>query len=135
MNLIPEWRRAWRMLSMIFSGLALAWLGLPAEAQTAIIYSRADAEQAQRAYRLARLYDTPLIDTDIRPGMPWREAMMLAICNSRAVLLIWSARSAASAEVAIELQAAGMCGIPVVPILIDDTPLPSAITLQGIDWR
>ena len=37
MKLIPEWRRAWRMLSMIFSGLALAWLGLPAEAQTTVL--------------------------------------------------------------------------------------------------
>ncbi len=37
MRLIPEWRRAWRMLSMIFSGLALAWLALPAEAQTTVL--------------------------------------------------------------------------------------------------
>ena len=37
MKLIPEWRKAWRMLSMIFSGMALAWLGLPAEAQTTVL--------------------------------------------------------------------------------------------------
>lgn len=37
MKLIPEWRRAWRMLSMIFSGLALAWLALPVEAQQTVL--------------------------------------------------------------------------------------------------
>lgn len=37
MKLIPEWRRAWRMLSMIFSGLAVAWLALPAEAQATVV--------------------------------------------------------------------------------------------------
>ncbi len=37
MRLIPEWRRAWRMLSMIFSALAVAWLALPAEAQATVL--------------------------------------------------------------------------------------------------
>ena len=33
MKLIDNWRQAWRMLSMIFSALAVAWLALPADAQ------------------------------------------------------------------------------------------------------
>lgn len=33
MKLIPEWRRAWRMLSVRFGALALAWLMLPADQQ------------------------------------------------------------------------------------------------------
>lgn len=37
MKLIPEWKRAWRMFSMVFSGLALAWLALPAEAQATVL--------------------------------------------------------------------------------------------------
>lgn len=37
MKLIPEWKHAWRFLSMIFSGLALAWLALPADAQATVL--------------------------------------------------------------------------------------------------
>lgn len=37
MTLIPEWKQAWRMLSMIFSGFALLWLGLPSEAQASVL--------------------------------------------------------------------------------------------------
>lgn len=38
MNLIiPEWRRAWRMLSMHFGALALVWLALPIEAQSTVL--------------------------------------------------------------------------------------------------
>ena len=37
MKLIPEWRRAWRMLSVNFGALALVWLALPAEAQATVL--------------------------------------------------------------------------------------------------
>ena len=37
MTLIPEWRQAWRFFSMVFSGLAIAWLALPADAQTTVL--------------------------------------------------------------------------------------------------
>ena len=37
MKLIPEWRQAWLFFSMVFSGLAIAWLALPADAQTTVL--------------------------------------------------------------------------------------------------
>ena len=39
------------------------------------------------------------------------------------------------AAVAREIQTAMLCGVPVVPVLLDGAPLPSDVTLQGIDWR
>jgi hypothetical protein len=37
MQLIPQWRRAWRFLSMQFAALAMVWLALPADAQAAVL--------------------------------------------------------------------------------------------------
>ena len=37
MILIPEWRRAWRMLSVQVAGLAVVWGTLPADQQAAIL--------------------------------------------------------------------------------------------------
>ena len=126
-------------MRLAIAGMTLlaALLQLPlAIAQTVIVYSRLDAPQAVRAQRLARLYDHVLIDTDLAPGVPWRHALELGICTSDRVLLLWSRRAAASAEVAREIQTARMCGVPVVPVLLDSTPLPSDVgQLQAIDWR
>lgn len=115
--------------------LLLALLCGPVWSQTAVIYSRADAAQARRAVALARVYDAALIDTALPPGVPWREAVAVGICASKRVLLIWSQRAAASVEVAREIQTAMLCGVPVVPVLLDGAPLPGDVTLQGIDWR
>jgi hypothetical protein len=37
MKLIPEWRRAWRMLSVQVGALAVLWVALPAETQAAVL--------------------------------------------------------------------------------------------------
>ena len=37
MKLIPNWRRAWRMLSMQFGAVAVVWLALPADAQSTVL--------------------------------------------------------------------------------------------------
>lgn len=37
MRLIPEWRRAWRMLSVQIAALAVLWVALPADAQASIL--------------------------------------------------------------------------------------------------
>jgi hypothetical protein len=114
----------------------LLLIALPAWAQTTVIYSRADTAQAQRAYRLARLYEPVLIDVHLLPGVPWRAVIAHGICSSRVVLLLWSRRAAASTEVAREIQLAQSCAVPVVPVLLDTTPLPADVgQRQAIDWR
>lgn len=122
----------WRF-PLVLVGVLLAHA---AAAQTTIIYSRQDAAQALRVQRLARLYETTLIDRDIPAGAPWRQVLERAICVSDRVLLLWSRRAAASAEVAREIQTARLCRVPVVPVLLDSTPLPPDVgQLQGVDWR
>lgn len=123
----------------ILLGLPLLVLLLcagPALAQTTVIYSRLDAAQAQRVARLAGLYGPVLIDTALPPGTPWRTVMAAGVCGARVVLLVWSARAAASVELARELQTAQLCQVQVVPVLLDSTPLPCDVgRLQAVDWR
>jgi len=37
MRIIHEWRRAWRMLTVQIGASAIAWVALPAEAQTTLL--------------------------------------------------------------------------------------------------
>ena len=37
MKLIPEWRQAWRMLSVQVGALAVLWVALPADTQAAVL--------------------------------------------------------------------------------------------------
>ena len=66
----------------------------------------------------------------------WRAVVYSGICSSRYVLLLWSASAAASVEVAREIQTAVLCSVPLVPLLLDGTPLPGDVgQVQAIDWR
>ena len=37
MKLIPEWRKAWRMLSVQIGALAVLWVALPADTQASVL--------------------------------------------------------------------------------------------------
>lgn len=37
MKLIPEWRRAWRMLTVQIGAVAVVWVALPAETQASVL--------------------------------------------------------------------------------------------------
>ena len=37
MKLIPNWKKAWRMLSINFAALALAWIAVPPEQQAKVM--------------------------------------------------------------------------------------------------
>jgi len=112
-------------------------MAVSAMAQVAVVYSREDAQQAVKAYRLARVFmERVAIDFEIRPGARWRPEMAERICDSRVVLVVWSAHAAASAEVAREIATATACGVPMVPVLLDDTRLPADLAeIQAVEWR
>lgn len=114
----------------------LAMTAPHAAAQTYIIYSHLDAAQAVRVRRLVLAYDAVGIDTETRPGDVWRPAIAASILAARTVLVLWSANAAASRELAPEILIALASGARVVPVLLDDTPLPPDLSArQGIDWR
>ena len=116
--------------------LLLALLCNSAQAQTVIIYSRADSGQAHRAHALASLYGPALIDRQLQPGVPWRASIAGQICAADRVLLLWSASAAASGEVRREIDTALQCRVLLVPVLIDSTALPGVVAdVQAVDWR
>lgn len=116
--------------------LALALLANSAQAQTVIVYARADAQQMERVRQLARAYDPVVIDRDVPAGLPWRVVLAQAILHAQTVLVVWSARSAASVEVGAEWRLAAAAGVRLVPLLLDDTPMPAELgARQAIDWR
>lgn len=116
--------------------LTLALLAGSAQAQTVILYARADAAAAERARGLASAYDEVLIDRQIPPGLPWRVVIAAAITQARTVLVLWSARSAQSAELGAEWRLAAAAGVRLVPVLLDDTPMPAELgARQAVDWR
>lgn len=122
-------------LSALVLSAALAWCNA-AEAQAVIVYSRADAPAAQRLRAVATLYEPVMMDRDLPAGSAWRSTMAAALCSARVVLLVWSARAAASQEVGVEWRIAAACGRRIVAVMLDDTPLPPEASLvQGIDWR
>lgn len=118
----------------------LVWLllaaALPVSAHTVVLYSRADAEQANRVHVLAQAFGPALIDRQLPAGATWRSTIAATICAADKALLVWSARAAQSVEVRRELDTALMCRVLVVPVLLDSTPLPGLIgDTQGVDWR
>ena len=116
--------------------LALILLAGSAQAQTVILYARADAAHMERVRQLVGLHDEVLIDRKIQPGAPWRQVMALAITQSRTVLVLWSRRAARSSELATEWRLAAAAGVRLVPVLLDDTPMPAELGARhAVDWR
>lgn len=115
--------------------LVLLMPGLSA-AHTVLVYARADGADARRVLALAKLYDAVVVDIELKPGVPWAQAIDQAIDTASTVLVLWSARAAASGAVQHEWQRAVQAGAVVVPVLLDSTPMPSALgARQGVDWR
>jgi hypothetical protein len=76
------------------------------------------------AGELRRLgYRTWLDLESLRPGERWREAIARAMAASDAMVYCISRLSLESAWTSVELQAARECGLPVVPLLVDDSPI------------
>ena len=103
---------------------------------TAVVYSTHDLAYAERAYRLARVWGRAFIAADLMPGMPWRPAIAAELCSAERVLVLWSAHAAASVEVRLEIRTAAACLRPMVPVLLDQQPLPAELSdVHAVDWR
>jgi len=75
-------------------------------------------------------------DKDIRAGDHWEPRVRDAIDRCERLVLFWSERAADSKHVEKEWQHAERLGKRIVPILLDDTPLPDALSgIHHIDWR
>jgi hypothetical protein len=57
---------------------------------------------------------------DILPGMDWGEAIVDAIHESKAMLLVFSSKANASQQIKREVERAVHRGIPLIPLRLDD---------------
>lgn len=98
-------------------------------------YSRKDARPVHELVRLLRMTGAPVfLDTDsIEAGERWRSALEAALVAADLVAVFWTRAAAESAEVAREYRRAMEMSKPVVPVLLDDAPLPTELAeFQGV---
>jgi len=103
-----------------------------------ISYSHRDSELVAPVVALLRASQALVFrDTDqLKPGVKWRQQLDTAISDSRILVVFWCSHSRSSEEVRKEYTAAIGQQKEVLPLLIDDTPLPPELAeYQYIDFR
>lgn len=84
--------------------------------------------KALRASGYSVFYDKE----SIAIGERWKERLGKAVALSRVCILCWSASARNSEYVTFEYSHAEAQGKPVLPWLLDSTPLPEMIEIQGV---
>jgi hypothetical protein len=103
-----------------------------------ISYSRKDLHLIEPVVDLLRATrDMVFHDVDtIRPGKRWRAQLDEALVDTNLLVVFWCRHAAGSKYVREEYEAAMAKGKDVLPLLIDDTPLPPSLAdFQCIDFR
>lgn len=97
-------------------------------------YSRADAERVRPLVEeLRRLGYKVFFDVEsIGVGERWKNRLESSIRTSRVLVLCWSAQAKGSEYVQFEYSKAEGLAKPVMPWLLDDTPLPAMVEIQAV---
>jgi hypothetical protein len=97
-------------------------------------YSRADTERvAPLRDELRRMGYRVFFDAEsIDPGEKWKTRLERAIRASRALVLCWSKNVVGHEFITFEYTHAAALHKPVIPWLLDATPLPQMLEIQGI---
>jgi len=92
-------------------------------------YANADRDTADEAIRHLESQGVScwVAHRDAKPGEEWAESIVDAIASSRIVVLIYSSHSNESQQVLREMERAVQANIPILPLLIDDTPLSKSM--------
>jgi len=98
-------------------------------------YSRTDSERIQPLlHELRRLGYSVFFDVQsIDPGQQWKKRLDQSIRASRTLVLCWSEHARGSDYITFEYSRAESLGKPIFPWLLDQTPLPAMLELQGIN--
>ena len=109
------------------------------EATTVFVsYSHADASLVAPVVKLLRVNNSFVFqDIDrIRPGKKWRSEIAKALNEAQLVVVFWCSHASQSIEVSNEWKAAIEQEKDVLPLLLDETPLPPELgDFQWIDFR
>ena len=105
-----------------------------------VSYSHQDAALVNPVVKLLRVTvarDLVFVDSDsIEPGRKWRETIDQAIAQAHTLVVFWCLHSSSSDEVSREYRSAMEGGKSLLPVLLDSTPLPPALSeYQWIDFR
>lgn len=103
-----------------------------------VSYSHLDAPLVGPVVSLLRATNATVFrDADtIRLGKKWREELTLALEHANLVVLFWCHHSKASSEVRKEYDLAVRLGKDLLPIRLDDAPLPPVLAqYQSLDFR
>jgi hypothetical protein len=95
-----------------------------------VSYSHKDREIVTAAIEIQQdLNYAAFIDfRDTPPGMPWQETHSEVIRRAAVLVLLWSEHAAGSEHVAREWRLALEARVKVIPVLMDDTPLPEELS-------
>jgi hypothetical protein len=107
---------------------------MPARYDIFLSYSRADtALVAPLRDELRRLGYRVFFDTQsIEPGELWKTRLERSIKNSRTLVLCWSEHTRGSDYITFEYSRAEALHKPILPWLLDKTPLPAMLEVQAI---
>jgi hypothetical protein len=102
-----------------------------------ISYSHQDAQLVEPTVSILRgIADHVFQDVAIRPGKVWKKELEDALRSANLVVLFWCHHSATSDEVRKEIDVAMKAGKDVLPVLLDETPLPPRLAaFQRVDFR
>ncbi len=97
-------------------------------------YSRADTERvAPLRDELRRLgYEVFFDVQSIDPGEQWKRRLERSIGASRTIVLCWSQNTRGSEYITFEYSRGEALHKPILPWLLDKTPLPAMLEVQGI---
>lgn len=97
-------------------------------------YSRADTERvAPLRDELRRLGYRVFFDVQsIDPGEQWKRRLERSIGASRTIVLCWSEHTRGSEYITFEYSRGEALHKPILPWLLDKTPLPAMLEVQGI---
>ena len=97
-------------------------------------YSRADTERvAPLRDELRRLgYEVFFDVQSIDPGEQWKRRLERSIASSRTIVLCWSENTRVSEYITFEYSRGEALHKPILPWMLDKTPLPAMLEVQGI---
>lgn len=101
-------------------------------------YDRVDEQLVASIVSLIRaLGSRVFMDVDsIVPGDQWRPVLTRALGEAAIIVVFWCAHSAGSGEVKGEFESAHAQRKRIIPVLLDDTPLPAILAqYQYLDFR